>query len=392
MDLISGEPPPYYVSDTLRRRKSKGADSEATDRSSHSEGSDADRPQRGRRVSFEVGEGDAESPRTAVVRCRYSKCNKTASLAEARRSYKTCHNCNNFYCSRECRRSHWEKHRKTCMHSRVGALCKQVIATIREEAKTLYHVSLLARQGYLSQGRGCVKTFFSSPEMAERFVACGYHELSDPCFLRWADLLPNEMGTDLYQELIHLCKTYNPDTRFVLYVSVCVVNEVPTSGAVKWERQLISRCAKLRLCRSLTPATAPASAPSPVLPARRIVANITRDMENPETMILTSLPGCQGNMPPQRAREISFTNIQRHLRQRGVSLRRQFPDIYKRLCAYVENSEPFTPVTIYPRDALSGKSFMCIIMPDAEPERLQLVPKDSSHVQTIDISLEQEYT
>jgi len=48
-------------------------------------------------------------------------------------------------------------------------------------------------------------------------------------------------------------------------------------------------------------------------------------------------------------------------------------------------------VTIYPRDQASGKSFMCIIMLDAEPERLQLLPTDSSRVRTVDISVEQEW-
>ncbi|XP_021933996.1 uncharacterized protein LOC110836754 [Zootermopsis nevadensis] len=367
------DPPPYYVSDTLRRR---------------SEGS-------GRRVSFDMttscGGGQHQQPIESVVRCRYSKCGRTASIAEARMTFKTCHNCSHVYCSRECRRSHWERHRKTCLHSRVGALCHQVLTTVREDPVTLRHLSVLARRGYLAQGRGAVKSFFSSPELAERFVANGFVDLGEPAFVGWADLLPGEMGADLYSELLRLCKSYNPDTRFVLYVAVCVVSEVPTSGAVKWERQLVSRCTKLRLCRSLTSTAPPQATSGPQSYASP--CNITRDSENPETLILTSLPGCQGQMAPQRAREISFINIQRHLRQRGVSLRRHFPDVYKRLCAYVDGStERFTPVTVYPRDVLTGKSFMCVIMPDAEPEKLELVPRDSSRVQTIDISLEHEAT
>lgn len=384
------DPPPYYVSDTLRRR---------------SEGSTPRPSGSSRRVSFDMTtycsggqqqqqQHQQQQPKpddSSVVRCRYSKCGRTASVAEARRTFKTCHNCSHVYCSRECRRAHWERHRKTCLHSRVGALCRQVLATAREDPATLRHLSLLARRGYLAQGRGAVKSFFSSPELAERFVANGFADLGEPAFVRWADLLPGEMGADLYSELLRLCKSYKPDTRFVLYVAVCVVSEVPTSGAVKWERQLVSRCAKLRLCRSLMSTAPPQATGGPQ--RRTSPCNITRDSENPETLILTSLPGCQGQMAPQRAREISFTNIQRHLRQRGVSLRRHFPDVYKRLCAYVEGStERFAPVTVYPRDAITGKSFMCIIMPDAEPEKLELVPRDSSRVQTIDISLEHEVT
>ena len=379
------EPPPYYVSDIARRR---------------SEGNTPRPSGGGRRVSFDIttscGGGQQQQhqqpqPDQSVVRCRYSKCGRTASVAEARRTFKTCHNCSHVYCSRECRRAHWERHRKTCLHSRVGALCHQVLTAAREDPATLHHLSVLARRGYLAQGRGAVKSFFSSPELAERFVANGFVSLGEPAFVRWADLLPSEMGVDLYSELLRLCKSYMPDTRFVLYVAVCVVSEVPTTGAVKWERQLVSRCAKLRLCRSVISAASPQTSGGPQ--KRTSPCNITRDSENPETLILTSLPGCQGQMTLQRAREISFTNIQRHLRQRGVSLRRHFPDVYKRLCAYVEGStERFTPVTVYPRDALTGKSFMCIIMPDAEPEKLELLPQDSSRGQTIDISLEYEVT
>ncbi|KAK7872758.1 hypothetical protein R5R35_011885 [Gryllus longicercus] len=406
---------PYYVSDTLRRR---------------SEGSDpGPRPSirltstalagRARRVSFDMavssttsniantnsperppssGANTMQGDDQNMVRCRYGKCGRAAPIAEARRCFKTCHNCEHVYCSRECRRAHWERHRKTCLHSRVGALCRQVLSAVKEDAATLRHVSLLARRGYLAQGRGAVKLFFSSPDLAERFVAHGLPELGEPVYARWADLLPAEMGADLYSELLRLCKTYNPDTRLVLYVAVCVVSEAPTTGAVKWERQLVSRCSKMRLCRTLMASIASGKqqtpTPPPPVPQRRSSpCSITRDMENPETLILTSLPGCEGQMSPKRAREISFTNIQRHLRQRGVSLRRHFPDVYKRLCAYVEGTtERFTPVTIYPCDAVTGKSFMCIIMPDAEPERLELVPRDSSCVKTIDISKEHEST
>lgn len=322
-----------------------------------------------RRVSFDV-EG------SGLVRCRYAKCGKTATVADARKTFKTCHNCAHVYCSRECRRAHWEKHRKTCLHSRVGALCRSVLSTVKEDTEILHHLSLLARRGFLARGRGAVKSFFSSPELAEKFVANGLPDLGEPTFIRWADLLPDEMGPELYTELLKICKSYNPDTRFVLYVAICVVSEVPTTGAVKWERQLVSRCAKLRLSR-------------PLIAPKQQSANITRDSDDPETLILTSLPGVsQGS---QRARQISFTNIQRHLRQRGVSLRRHFPEVYQRLCAYVEGStERFTPVTVYPRDSSSGKSFMCIIMPDAEPEKLQLLPTDSTRVQTIDISKESQ--
>nr|XP_018899718.1 PREDICTED: uncharacterized protein LOC109032099 isoform X2 [Bemisia tabaci] len=326
-----------------------------------------------RRVSFDAAVSNSQNsgiPDT-LVRCRYNKCNKVADVSEARRTFKTCHNCAHVYCSRECRRAHWEKHRKTCLHSRVGSLCRQVLNASKEDPDSLNHLSLIARRGYLSQGRGAVKSFFSSPEMAEKFVKNGFSFLGEPTFIAWSDILPSEMNSDLYTELIRLCKNYNPDTRFVLYVAVCVVSEVPTRGAVKWERQVVSRCAKIRLCQSLM--------------SRHPIDGSKTDTNS--TLILTSLPGNDGS---QRARQISFTNIQRHLRHRGVSLQKHFPDVYKNLCAYVEGtSERFTPVTIYPKDSHSGKTFMCVIMLDSEPEQVNMVPRGNTPSQTIDVSVEQ---
>ena len=47
-----------------------------------------------------------------------------------------------------------------------------------------------------------------------------------------------------------------------------------------------------------------------------------------------------------------------------MDLRRTFPDIYSKLCNYVEYDEPFLPVTIYPKNSNTGRQFVCVIMPD----------------------------
>ncbi|XP_018052953.1 PREDICTED: uncharacterized protein LOC108690263 isoform X1 [Atta colombica] len=396
-----------FYSGELVRRKSEGSDtlpSRAAVVAAAVASSSSLMPRGGvqprhRRVSFDNAQDSTNGSSAAmdkVVRCRNNKCGNSTTLAEARRTYKSCHNCTCLYCSRECRRAHWQRHRRTCLHSRAGSLCRQVLSSAKEDPATLKHISALARRGYAGHGRGAVKCFFSSPEAAERFVGNGFADLGEPTYVRWSDLLPGEMGAELYAELMRLCKTYNPETRLVLYVAVCVVSEVPTSGAVRWERQLVSRCAKIRLDGA---AKQHASSSSASPQARRRLSqqapaspcNITREMDSPETLVLTSLPGNNGQNTPRKAREISFTNIQRQLRLRGVSLRRHFPQVYRKLCSYVDGSvDKFAPVTIYPRDQASGKSFMCIIMLDAEPERLQLLPTDSSRVRTVDISVEQE--
>ncbi|XP_050472178.1 uncharacterized protein LOC126864671 isoform X4 [Bombus huntii] len=381
----------YYVGE-LVRRKSEGSD---TMPSKTAAAQSRGVPLSHRRVSFDNNQEAnglvAGNAAEKIIRCRNNKCSNSATLAEARKTYKSCHNCTCLYCSRECRRAHWQRHRRTCLHSRAGSLCKQVLSSAKEDPITLKHISALAKRGYAFHGRGAVRCFFSSPEAAEKFIANGFVDLGEPTYVRWSDLLAREMGAELYAEVIRLCKSYNPDTRLVLYVAVCVVSEVPTSGAVKWERQLVSRCAKIHLDSANRHHTSSSSASPQGRQQSTSPCNITREMESPEMLVLTSLPGNNGQNTPRKIREISFTNIQRQLKLRGVSLRRHFPQVYRKLRAYVDGTvDKFAPVTIYPRDQASGKSFMCIIMLGVEPERLQLLPTDSSRVRTVDISVEEE--
>lgn len=318
----------------------------------------------------------------ALVKCKYPKCTSRAPLVDAKRHYKTCHNCTTVYCSRECRRGHWEKHRKVCLYSRASALCRQIIAAAKEDADSLHQISTIAHKGYLTLGRGVVKVFFTSPEAAEKFTTHGFQYLSEPEFMKWTSLQPNEMGVELYTEVVKLCKTYNPETRVILYVAVCIISEVPTKGAVKWERQMVSRCAKLRLSKTVTATIQEQN-------RKRHRRNSKGTPEDRETLILTSKSCNAGdkNAPTaHKFREICFQNILNELKNRGVLLKKHFPEVYSRLAAYVDGtSDRFIPMTIYPKDVTSGKSFMCIIMPDSEVE--SGIPGDGK-VTTVDVGID----
>ncbi|XP_050663869.1 apical junction component 1 homolog [Leptidea sinapis] len=318
----------------------------------------------------------------AFVKCKYPKCSSRTPLPEAKRHYKTCHNCTTMYCSKECRRAHWEKHRKVCLHSRASALCRQIIAAAKEDADSLHQISTAAYQGYLAQGRGVVKVYFTSPEAAEKFTTHGYQNLSEPEFVKWSALQPNEMGVELYTEVIKLCKSYNPETRVILFVAVCILSEVPTKGAVKWERQMVSRCAKLRLSKTVSIAIQEQN-------KRRQRRDSKETPEDRDTLILTSKlcnTGEKHAVSAHKFREVCFKNICYELENRGVVLKKHFPEVYHRLVAYVDGtSERFIPMTIYPRDVNSGKSFMCVIMPDTDLD--SGTPVDGN-VMTIDVGVD----
>uniref|UniRef100_A0A182JLC4 Apical junction molecule ajm1 alpha/beta domain-containing protein n=2 Tax=Anopheles atroparvus TaxID=41427 RepID=A0A182JLC4_ANOAO len=324
-----------------------------------------------------------------LLKCRNPRCDASATLAEARRSYKSCHNCSHLYCSRECRRAHWERHRKACLHSRVSALCRLVLSTCKDDADSLRHLSALARRGYLSQGRGVVRILFRSPEAADAFIKQGFQCLGEVSYVRWPDLLPAEMGPELYSELLKLATEYKPDSKMLLYVAICVVSEAPgsaTAGAVKWERQLVSRCAKLKLCRSAVVGELGAGSGGAVgassgerpAPARKDTVG--------DVLVLAFNILAQTT---PRAREQVSRNVQAVLRQRGVHLRKHYPEVSQRLATFVEGStDRFLPVTLHPRDAVSGRSFVCIIMPNyGDADRVQFPVSENSddRVVTVDV-------
>lgn len=344
---------------------------------------------------------------TLLLKCRYPKCETRAPPAEAKRLFKSCHNCQHLYCSRECRRAHWEHHRKACLHSRVSALCRQVLATCKDEPDSLRNLSMLAKRGYLSQGRGVVRILFRSPESAEQFIRRGYQQLGESSYVRWPDLLPAEMGPELYAELLRLSTEYKPDSKMLVYVAICVVSEAPSgrnSAPVKWERQLVSRCAKLKLCKSALHELAHCKPNFPTANDQGVMAGAgtaegTADAM-PDILILTfnvtttstSSSSQQRSSMAQEVRDTIFRNVQQILAQRGVVLRRHYPEVYQRLNTFAEGiTDRFIPVTLHPKDSNTGRPFVCIIMPNTEGSETLKMPKtddSGGSVRVLDVSVE----
>lgn len=273
---------------------------------------------------------------------------------------------------------------------RVSSLCRQVLSTCKDDADTLRHLSLLARKGFLTQGRGVIRILFRSPENADLFIKKGFQNLGETSYVKWPDLLPAEMGPELYSELLRLSTEYKPDTKMLIYVAICVVSEAPGSSgtAVKWERQLVSRCAKLKLCKSVNDKSISSSSL-----IHTVVAGRSEQQNNSDILILTF--NCIVNKNFQKNREIIFRNIQYVLKEKGVNLRKHFPEVFQRLNSYVEGvTDRFLPVTIHPRDTLTGRSFVCIIMPNnGDLDNIKIPATESyanfgNNVQTIDVSLE----
>jgi hypothetical protein len=333
-----------------------------------------------RRVSLDY---TSDPKKGDLLRCRYPRCENAATPADAKKTYKSCHNCTHLYCSRDCRRNHWERgHRRACLHSRVSVLCRQVLSACKDDPDTLKHLSMLARRGFLAQGRGVVRLLFRSPENSDLFIKQGFQFLGEVSYVRWPDLLPSEMGPELYSELLRLSTEYKPESKMLIYVAICVVSEAPSSSTapVNWERQLVSRCAKLKLCRSIIN-------DSSLFTSAHASTSFVRNENNTDVLILTFNVAERFT---QKSREIILANITQTLQQKGINLRKHFPEVYQRLSNYVEGVSTFLPVTIHPRDNSTGRPFVCIIFPQTDAEKIKMPPQQETgdRVQTIDVGIE----
>ncbi|XP_017553826.1 apical junction component 1 homolog [Pygocentrus nattereri] len=296
-----------------------------------------------------------------TMMCSNNKCRRTETLFNACLYFKSCHSCYTYYCSRNCRREDWDIHKESCLYGRIGSVCRHIIKYCRETAEVHKAFSRIAKVGYLSRGRGVLFLGFPNPGSSTNFLQFGLESLlMSPTYLslRELDGFRDNLG-EYCKELQEAGKEYDPNECFLLNVSIAVGEQVPDGPSPRVQAPTVRKYAKVALA-SYSP--------------ERKVHRKDSDME---TLILTPPPGTadidKEGEEGRKAREICFINIQRELRIRGVFLRHEYPQVYQKLCEFVESNRRFTPTTIYPIDKRTGKQFMCMIMAASEPRTLDWV-------------------
>ncbi|XP_076844401.1 apical junction component 1 homolog [Brachyhypopomus gauderio] len=293
--------------------------------------------------------------------CSNNKCRRTETLFNACLYFKSCHSCYTYYCSRNCRREDWDVHKESCLYGRMGSVCRHIIKYSRETGEVHKAFSRIAKVGYLSRGRGVLFLGFPNPGSSTNFLQFGLESLlMSPTYLslRELDGFRDNLG-EYCKELQEAGNEYDPSECFLLNVSIAVGEQVPDGPSPRVQAPTVRKYAKVALA-SYSP--------------ERKIPSKDSDME---TLILTPPPGTadidKDGEEGRKAREICFINIQRELRIRGVFLRHEYPQVYQKLCEFVENNRRFTPTTIYPIDKRTGKQFMCMIMAASEPRTLDWV-------------------
>ena len=304
-----------------------------------------------------------------LVSCDNPVCKRETNLKEAKKFFKTCHSCFSYYCSRSCRKQHWEAHKKVCVYSRINSACKHVIKAVNRDPHMQYQCSRLARRGYLSRGRGSVVFAFPDISSTEDFLFHGLECLWVPPVYVCLKELPDATMLGIKLDLLtQTCLQYNPELKYVIHVAIVIPPKLPTRPVPRKRESIIQKCAKLRLS-----------------PAHMHPKPLDAPTDHPSTMILTAVPGNKHeyDQDGRKTRELCFINIQRKLRQRGISLRHHYPNVYNKLIDFVSDAKHFSPLIIYPTDSRTGKRFMCVIMPEGEPE-IEWI-KDPDLLQELDI-------
>lgn len=129
------------------------------------------------------------SAKEPILQCRNTACDQKASLKEAKMTYKSCHYCFTFYCSRHCRQEHWVKHKEKCIYAKAVSVAKQVLRTIYNDHVALDGLSKIALKSVDRLGRGAVRIQFATIANAESFLQGGLKDLAiPPIFISVGDL------------------------------------------------------------------------------------------------------------------------------------------------------------------------------------------------------------
>lgn len=182
-----------------------------------------------------------------VVRCRNSRCGRACEYEEAKHSFKSCFNCYTYYCSVQCRKEHWQSHKRKCTFARVNTLCKQVCVKAMNDSVVVNQLSQVAVNGWRNMGKGCVVLNLSSADTGQEFLRSGLQLVQRPYYMSVARLHKENQGMHL-RALTLMCKQYNPEERFVLNVTVIPGMKRPEKQAAStYKGTVVKKCVKIWL-------------------------------------------------------------------------------------------------------------------------------------------------
>ena len=173
------------------------------------------------------------------TKCSHHLCPKNDEPPSSTTS-KFCHKCCAYYCSRQCRRLHWKKHKSVCDKLKATKLIEQIL--VKDNREFMSSVSSVARRGAKSIGRGAVKVFFPSISAAEGFLSEGV--VPPTHYQPVQNIMPQEVDIKTYERILELCRNYDIKRKFVLYICICTSTDYTAS------KPCVAKCTSFELLHS----------------------------------------------------------------------------------------------------------------------------------------------
>ncbi|KAL9989227.1 hypothetical protein ACROYT_G003751, partial [Oculina patagonica] len=290
---------------------------------------------------------------TTTIKCSNPRCEQEEVLfAGEKTTYTSCPACFTYYCTRGCRRIHWSEHKKICFFGRINSYIRSFIYLCHKKEALKFQLSQAAREGFKRKGRGCVLVTFASPQLARKFMTTGCAFFpSPPTYSSLQDLQAEGVVSKHRVALTQNIKDYEPEEEFVLNLAIIAgkMENLPANPIPRRKVNTVLQVIKIPLSSKLKETVAP---PAPSDPKT-------------ETKVFY-LPKCARHefVNENEARRHYCRNISKNLKQYGIRLKNDYPDVYEKLCLYVDQNIRFKePLTVYGNQG--KKIVMCKIMPEA---------------------------
>lgn len=294
---------------------------------------------------------------TTVIKCANPRCGREEVLFGGEKTtYTSCPACFTYYCTRACRRIHWSEHKKVCFFGRINSYIRSFIYLCHKKEALKFQLCKTANDGHKKKGRGSVMVTFASAQSARKFMTSGCTFFpSPPTYSSLIDLQAEGVISKHKVTLLQNIKDYEPEEEFVLNLAIVAgkMEDLPANPVPRRKVSTVLQVVKIPLSSQLKK-----TAPSPNLPGDA----------NTEVKVFY-LPKCARHefVNDSEARRHYCRNISKNLKQYGIRLKHDYPDVYGKLCLYVDQNVPFTePLTVYGNQG--KKIVMCKIMPETGGE------------------------
>lgn len=289
---------------------------------------------------------------TTTVKCSSPRCGQEEVLFPGEKTtYTSCPACFTYYCTRNCRRSHWSEHKKVCFFGRINSYIRSFIYLCHKKEGLKFQLSKAAKEGFKKKGRGCVLVTFASAQLARKFMTTGCSFFpSPPTYSSLQDLQAEGVVSKHRVALTQNIKDYDPEEEFVLNLAIIAgkMENLPANPVPRRKVTTVLQVIKIPLSSKL----------------KEDVSSLPSDPKT-ETKLFY-LPKCARHefVNENEARRHYCRNISKNLKQYGIRLKSDYPDVYEKLCLYVDQNIRFKePLTVYGNQ---GKRIvMCKIMPEA---------------------------